>query len=486
MKHHSPITLRLLPLCLVVSAATAFAQAPAPDADADVDVDVEALEEARALEERIVAETYLRALMAAEAEQKAALEAVSSAREDLERRALEEQALAEQLHRRAEAKRESSESRRREAAAMAEAERAELAEVRRELARAHENLRRASREVARVHRDIDRSVRPAPEVRLVGGRAVIGVVLGDNTDRGVRVLGLSPDGPAERAGIRQGDVIVGLMGESLTEGGVDGREVLTDAMRAVDPGDELTVRIDRGGEEMDVTVVADERTPFTFQSVTRLATVPTAPTDPDAPDAPDAPRPPVVVQEIEVPRIDRERLEKELERVREDLEARRIVQEWVTPEGGVFIYEADALSEIAEDALAGADLWSGMSLTRGLKLSNLEDGLGAYFDTDRGVLVLRARADNALQLETGDVILSVGGESVNRPGDVVRALRDADAGDTIDIEIKRQRRDETLSVVIPEARLGLRFPKGALRFSGNELRFSGNEWRFPLAPAADD
>jgi S1-C subfamily serine protease len=91
-------------------------------------------------------------------------------------------------------------------------------------------------------------------------------------------------------------------------------------------------------------------------------------------------------------------------------------------------------------------------MAQGLQLAEIDPGLGEYFKTNRGVLVLKARADNDLQLKSGDVILQVGDTEVNTPAEFMRALRGLDSGDELVMDIKRNRKDHTLKTVMPEAR----------------------------------
>lgn len=426
--------------------------------------------ERRARAEAEAAERQARALEAAEAEQRAALEAVEAARRELAKRAEEVRRLAEENRQRALDAQAKAEDRSREQEALREraleeraVEHEELRKIRRELERAHANLRKASREVAQVHRDLHREDRVFVTAPRVGGnRAVIGVILGENVENGVRVIGVSPDGPAERAGLRQGDVIVSLMDEPLTVEGGDARDVLTDAMAAIEPGDELKIVVQRDGERIERNITAEERTPFSWHSVTRLGIR-------GAPDAS------IFIESLDVPEFDRAQLERELERelesVRERIEQERIVIEAEGErDGEAFRYEFETFSDIGDAALAGTDIWFGMPLARGLKFAELDAGLADYFGTDRGVLVLQAREGNVLQLRSGDVIQAVGDTSVRRPADVMRALRGVDAGATVELQIMRRQASETLTVEIPETRLGLRLPADAPVVRGWRLR----------------
>jgi C-terminal processing protease CtpA/Prc len=418
-------TLVLSSLMLMGGQAVMAQEAPQPEGDQSAEV--------RA--------AYERALAEAEREREAALEAVERTRAEMERAASE-----------AEHAQVDSEAAREQARRQERLEREERQKMRQELSRAQEELRQASREVVRVHRELDRSQRETAlaEVYSSGNRAVIGVILGDSDETGVKVLGVSPDGPAERAGIRQGDTIVAVMGEPLaSKDGAPASKVLLEVMKDVKPGDELEIAVQRGDGDTELTlgVTAEQREPVGWASMIRL---------PSAPDAPDAP---VIIERIEVPHIDKQALKEKMEQLEKELAQREILihqrGKSLAPE--VWEFELDKLSELGEEALYSANVWFGMPMTRGLKLAEINEQLGEYFKTDHGVLVLKAEEDNDLQLESGDVVVAVGGNRVERPADLMRELREVEPGLEIEIEIMRKRKSRTLDVVVPEQQFSFKF-----------------------------
>lgn len=80
----------------------------------------------------------------------------------------------------------------------------------------------------------------------------------------------------------------------------------------------------------------------------------------------------------------------------------------------------------------------------------LTPGLGRYFGADKGVLVARAPEDAALGLKDGDVILSIGGREPETGSHAMRILRSYQGGESVELNILRDRRTQTLSAKIPE------------------------------------
>jgi C-terminal processing protease CtpA/Prc len=327
-----------------------------------------------------------------------------------------------------------------------EIQREEMSRAREQLSQAHRELREASREVARAHRDLSRSgqeIEIIQEINL-GDRAVIGVVMGRQTEQGVEIIGVSPDGPAERAGIQPGDVLVSIRGEQLAAD-ESARQSVFQVMREVADGEELAVEVNRKGQTYAYTVTAEQREPRGWQSIIRI---------PEELEQPEVPY--VITETIEIPEIDEEALAARIAEMQERIEATN--QMFVIHDGeNVRELDIEEFSEFGSHAMDEANIWFGLPQGQGLELATINEGLGAYFKTDRGVLVIKAREGNDYELESGDVILSIGSTEVNSPSDMRRALRDVEPGGEIAIEIKRNRKSRTLTVVVPENRLGFQW-----------------------------
>ena len=86
--------------------------------------------------------------------------------------------------------------------------------------------------------------------RLSRGEPIVRPYLGVTTapaPRGAAIQAVHPGGPAEREGLRAGDVIVGIDGRS-----VDEPEDVSDAVSAHRPGDEIEVEVIRDGERRTI------------------------------------------------------------------------------------------------------------------------------------------------------------------------------------------------------------------------------------------
>jgi hypothetical protein len=91
----------------------------------------------------------------------------------------------------------------------------------------------------------------------------------------------------------------------------------------------------------------------------------------------------------------------------------------------------------------GQNPWSQMQLVP------LTSGLGSYFGTTKGLLVVRAPEDATLQLKDGDVILDIGGREPTSPEHAMRILGSFQKGEPLKITIMRNKSKQTLDVKLP-------------------------------------
>lgn len=302
---------------------------------------------------------------------------------------------------------QSEEARRAEAeqeAALAQVE-AREAEVQKKLQEAERKMAEAARQIAELTserlpqlREIERRI----EI-INDDRPRLGVNIEDDKGsgpvEGVRIVGVTPGSAAEDAGLRSGDIITAINGESLSaENAHDSTRLIMDFMDGVEEGDMLEVEYLRDGKvgSVEVEPRAVEMHSYNFRGFPKDFSMPAMP---------------------EVP---------------------------VSPE----------MAEHFRHKFAYA--WSGNAWSD-MELVKLNEGLGKYFGADSGVLVVSAPESDALQLEDGDVIRKIDGREPTSVKHAMRILSSYQAGESLEIEILREKKKRTLAIEMPDDRSSMQF-----------------------------
>ncbi len=142
------------------------------------------------------------------------------------------------------------------------AEPADRAALEKQLQEARAKLNDAARDVADLSQQLYGGDRQDELMRFVQGRpqgAMLGINIEDakGRDDGVEVVGVSPGGPAEQAGLKTGDLVVAMNGQSLRT--TDGREPstqLVERMRSVEPGQTVNLDYLRDGQKRSAAIKA--------------------------------------------------------------------------------------------------------------------------------------------------------------------------------------------------------------------------------------
>jgi len=225
----------------------------------------------------------------------------------------------------------------------------------------------------------------------------IGTTGGDGPVAGVAVMGVTPGGAAAETGLRAGDVITSINGESLkADSAEQATEKLLDFMKGVENGDELDVEYLRNGKTMSAALTARPigANFFAFDF-----------------DGDDMAGP--------------------------DFDVR------VAP--GMRHFE-NFVWAMHEDGFGD------------MEMVNLTERLGSYFGTDKGLLVVRAPENKELKLEDGDVILNIDGREPKSVAHAVRILGSYQAGEELKIEVMRDRKKRTVRIVMPDTQRSFSAP----------------------------
>ena len=278
---------------------------------------------------------------------------------------------------------------------------------------ARQRLDAAAREVAELSMQMGGG---GPETRVFEfrsddrRRAILGIQLGqgggDDSKAGARVVAVSPGGPAEAAGLKSGDVIVGIQGVDL-RGRDSAERELMQQMQGVEPDQKVKLKVLRAGKVQDFEVTARG-----------------APRD-------------------------------------------RIMAHGGAPGG---MHGGFGMAQVMPGMPAGMDGGGmpgvvGALLGRpgmlGLELATLTPKLGQYFGVDQGVLVLKAPEANKLRIEEGDVILAIDGREPRSAAHAAGILRSYQQGEKVKLRVQRQRKAVTLDGEIAFQRPDFDDPRGA-------------------------
>src|SRR5262249_45320436 len=207
----------------------------------------------------------------------------------------------------------------------------------------------------------------------MGGRPRIGVMIDARADSssdkiGARIKDVTPDGPADKADLKAGDIVTSFNGTAL--GGVKSDDAdesgpgqkLIELARKLDAGDTVTVQYRRGSETRTARIIAED-----MKMSSRMW----------MPDMRDFPR-------MKMPDWDED--------------------------GDFHVFMNSALPD--------------------LDLVDLNPDLGEYFGTKTGVLVVKTPSDSTLPLKAGDVILKIDGREPKSVSQAERILRSYDSGET--------------------------------------------------------
>jgi len=239
-------------------------------------------------------------------------------------------------------------------------------------------------------------------------RGMIGVVFNDDEQaggKGLRVDAVTPGGPADKAGVRHGDVITSIDGKPVP-GGDAGRMSLPLGELKVDQT--IKLGVSRDGKTLDIAVKAERREPFNMGYALG---------DGDMHDLEHLP-----------PDFDK--------RIHERVE--------------LAMQRAHVAERAGESARRAVEHLSFSSPWWGLNLAGINADLGSYFGADHGVLVLSADDDALKALKSGDVLLDIDGKKVDRPEDALRLLRERPAGSDLKVQVLRQHKTQTLSMKAPD------------------------------------
>lgn len=276
---------------------------------------------------------------------------------------------------------------------------------------------------------------------------MIGVMTAPH-DRGVSVMGLLREGPAEAAGIGIGDLIVSIGGHSLTEpiegedelvrpsGMTRARARLQWLLGQIPEGESVEVGIERDGEAMTFTVVPEFSPPETYWDVGYYRYP--APSFDSISELLRSSMDRIGTISIPVPEFNVRQLTPRFEGLRvEAAELDSLLEFRLTPRdlnSSIRVFETGDWPSYRFERFGG----------NRLEVIRLNPELGSYSGTEEGVLVLDVDGESTLGLRPGDVVVRIGGRQVGDVADMRRILASYEDDEKVDFGIWRDGAEATV------------------------------------------
>lgn len=256
----------------------------------------------------------------------------------------------------------------------------------------------------------------------------------ERDSRGALVTEVLEGGPADRAGIREGDLITRIGGRSLFDPLDGDEEADLDLDRSIPVQRLLAIARElEPGDEPEVEYLRDDRTQTTLIEAEDLSDWGNFAFGPPGWDAEAFGE-----RMREVAERTRELQQRFGPEFRERMRDRQLEMRMDGPRGEV---------RVLRPGVQGPNVViNGLGMGRdGLELVEVNPGLGQYFGTSEGALVVDIDEESALGLEPGDVILAVGDRQVSTPGRVYRILASFGADEEIRFRVRRDGQEVDVS-----------------------------------------
>lgn len=246
---------------------------------------------------------------------------------------------------------------------------------------------------------LDRMGNLAPEVmawsRSTSSKVLLGVTT-DKTDAGLTVMEVTENSPAEKAGLKKGDIIT-----KFDNSEVKTPQELFDAVNKKKEGDEVTVHYKRDGKSAKATAKLEARKNATFSMA--------------MPDG--------MYRSFDIPAV---------------------------PDVKVYSKELKELQKLREleafEGMGNFDMRMAFRKSKlGLRIQDTED--------EAGVKVLGVDDESAAAkagIKEGDVITSIGGKKVKNTDEAREAIRESDEKSNYSISALRDKKPMTFDVKIPK------------------------------------